>query len=189
MQCPRYVDDIHQTSFARHVMKRAQLNYVATLPHCGKKLHMDHLHSYVKTMETLIWNFGRFQDSNASKKIKGSWKNFHANSDSANARYWSAPAAFGSYLSVHLSILKLKGTEPILLQSRRIQWWNIFKSSLPPRRKWTKYRKYHTPYGCGTHPHSRDRIAKSAAAVLRVVLPPQSRLGSTTKLWLSLATK
>lgn len=34
---------------------------------------------------------------------------------------------------------------------RRIQWWNIFKSRLPPRRKWTKY---HTQKRRGgTHPH------------------------------------
>ena len=79
--------------------------------------------------------------------------------------------------------------EPTLLQSRRIQWCNIFKPSLPPGRKWTKYRKYHTPYGCGTHPHSRDRIAKSAVFFFWEFFYPPKSVGKHHELWLSLATK
>ena len=94
--------------------------------------------------------------SNPSKRSKAHEKNFHANSDSANARYWSAPAAFGSYLSVHLSILKLKGTHSASIPTNpMVEHLQVFTS---PRKKMNK--KYHTPYGCGTHTYFSQDLEK-----------------------------
>ena len=57
MQCPRYVDDIQQTSFARHVTNTAQLDYMATLPHFGKKLHMESAKLYLdcEDIDLKLW--------------------------------------------------------------------------------------------------------------------------------------
>ena len=108
MQCPRYVDDIHQTSFAQHVMKRAQLNYVATLPHCGKKLHMDHLHSYVKThygdIDLKFWWFPIHQEyQRLMKKLPCKLRFCKCKVLISASSVWLLPQRA-------VSILKLKGT-------------------------------------------------------------------------------
>lgn len=77
--------------------------------------------------------------------------------------------------------------EPILLQSRRIQWWNIFKSSLPPEENEQKIP--HPLWMFCTHPHSRDRIAKSAVFFFWEFFYPPKSVGKHHELWLSLATK
>ena len=132
MQCPRYVDDIHQTSFARHVMKRAQLNYVATLPHCGKKLHMDHLHSYVKThygdIDLKFWWFPIHQeDQRLMKKLPCKLRFCKCKVLISASSVWLLPQRA-------VSILKLKGTHSASIPTNpMVEHLQAFTS--PPRRK------------------------------------------------------
>lgn len=120
------------------------------------------------TMETLIWNFGGFQsikkDQRLMKKLPCKLRFCKCKVLISASSVWLLPQrAFINFEAegnvTHSASIP---TNPM------VEHLQVFTS--PPKKM---NKKYHTPYGCGTHLTPGPRKTKSAAAVLGVFCPPK----------------